>query len=552
MRDLSVFQNLNGFVHADDETFWPKFLQGPKQSTGTDISNKENFKAKRKFELSCRRTGNEPGLGKFSALTEKNFNNGNRTNSKRMTEQEISMRAVKVLLAAVFFLCLQLALPAQDVKPVKYVFLFIGDGFSIPQRMMAEEYQKTQGKPGLLLNSFPNQVLTTTRCSDSFITDSAASGTAIACGEKTKTGTIGMDVTGTRRLVSTAEVARDSGKKVGIITTVTLNHATPAAFYGHNVNRGNYYDLGLDLIASKFDYFGGGAIDKHNDVKNRNYKGDIYELAKKAGYKVIHDPEEFDKLAPADGKVIACQMEEALPYMIDSTDFVHLDQLVKKGIEMLDNPNGFFMMTEGGKIDWMCHANDAAATLHEIIAFDNAIKVAFDFAQKHKDDTLIVVTGDHETGGLTLGFAGTGYKSYIERLKYQTCSHEGFSKKLAAFAKEKETELAFSDVKPLLTECFGFQFTLGSKDPMDLTENEVQTLKNAFEKTQKNVQGKFSPQHLSMAAVLVLNNKSGLAWTSHAHTALPVNTSALGKNASVFTGLIDNTDISKKLKELVK
>ena len=140
---------------------------------------------------------------------------------------------------------------------VKYVFLFIGDGMSVPQRMMTEEFSREVNGGGLYINSMPFQAITTTRAFDSFITDSAASGTAIACGTKTRNGRLGVDADG-KKLVSVAEVARDSGKKVGIITSVTLNHATPAAFYAHNDNRGNAYEIALDMLESGFDFFGGG------------------------------------------------------------------------------------------------------------------------------------------------------------------------------------------------------------------------------------------------------------------------------------------------------
>ncbi len=454
------------------------------------------------------------------------------------------------------------AVSAIEAKPVKYVFLFIGDGMSIPQRMMTEEFLKRTENRGLLINRLSNQAITTTSSANSFITDSAASGTAIACGEKTNNGRIGMDTTGEKRLQSVAEVARDSGRKVGIVTSVTLNHATPAVFYAHESSRGKLYQIGLDLITSNFDYFGGGGIGAHNDKKDKHYKGDIYDLAKEAGYIVSRTPEEFAKLKSGTGKVISVGAEGALPYAIDSTEnTLKLADFTRQGIELLDNPKGFFMMVEGGKIDWMCHANDAATTLREVVNFDNAVQVAYDFAQKHPDETLIVVTGDHETGGLTLGFAGTGYKSYIELMSAQTCSRDTMNQRFKALQNP-----TFEQVKPMITEMTGLVFASADgtrqKGGLNLTKIEEKTLEKAFAK-QFNLPSKDSnePDYvsydknkgnpLSTTMVRILNNKSSVAWTSGAHTALPVSTTACGVEAGLFSGMIDNTDIAKRLKLVV-
>ena len=204
-------------------------------------------------------------------------------------------------------------------------------------------------------------------------------------------------------------------------------------------------------------------------------------------------------------------------------------------------------MVEGGKIDWMCHANDAATVMAEVADFDNAVKVALEFARKNPRDTLVVVTGDHETGGLTMGFAGTAYNSYIDRLNAQKCSREAFnsaSKKLAGGGKD----IKFEDVMPLLSESFGFVFDENSKSPFALSEAERGELEKAFGRWKKDA----SKGALSLAAAKILNNKAGLAWTSEAHTALPVETSAQGAGAEVFSGTIDNTDIARILKEFVR
>ena len=348
------------------------------------------------------------------------------------------MKNIKKLLLALLIVATATFTAFAEMKPVKYVFLFIGDGMSIPQRMMAERYMQLSGQGGLAINAMKNQAITYTNSASSFITDSAASGTAIACGEKTRNGTIGLNAKG-EKIESIAYVAQKAGKKVGIITSVTINHATPASFYGHNQSRSNYYNLGLDMIESGFDYFAGGGVNKNDDKKNKEYKGDIYDLAKKAGYKVFVeiDNDDFKKLNSKSGKIMAFGSKEDIPYAIDADDDdLILADYVRKGIEVLDNPNGFFIMAEGGKIDWMCHANDAATVIKEVIDFDKAVKVALEFAKKHPDETLIVITGDHETGGLTLGFAGTGYTSYIDRLSLQKCSINVFVKKISEMRKE--------------------------------------------------------------------------------------------------------------------
>ena len=452
--------------------------------------------------------------------------------------------------------------PAQEgLKPVKYVFLFIGDGMSAPQRQMCDNYLQAIGQPTMTMNSFPVKSPTTTWSANKLVTDSAASGTAIACGEKTNNGRIGMDATGTRNLESSAYVAKKTGKKVGIMTSVTLNHATPAAFYAHQDDRGKYYLIGLDLLHSGFDFFGGGAIDKHDDKRykdnigdvykqtlkaGKDFKGDIYELADEFGYEVVHDPDDIMDLEPEDGKVIACQKEGALPYAINHESGLKLDQYLAKAIEMLDGPAGFFIMCEGGKIDWVGHANDCGSVLNEAIALDKAVKVAYAFYEKHPDETLIVVTGDHETGGLTLGFAGEGIKANYQLLQNQTTSRDKFRDEI--YRIEHKKDLTFDEVKPIIEKAFGFKFDGPADDPMTVTEEELKLMLDGFAKDKKDYHNKA----LAPVVFKVFDKKVGLTWTSGSHTALPVVTSAVGVNADFFKGNLDNTDISKKLKAILQ
>ena len=471
------------------------------------------------------------------------------------------MRKVLMLTA---LLLMAVVMSAAELKPVKYVFLFIGDGMSIPQRMLIDNYRKiTRGEPAYI-NRMPYAAITTTSSASAFITDSAASGTAIACGEKTKNGRIGMNTAGDKDLFSVATHAKQNGRKVGIVSSVTLNHATPASFYGHRQNRGQYYEIGLDLVASEFDYFAGGGISKYNDTGNEAFRGDIYDLAAQGGYHVIEIASggraAFDALAPGEGKVLASiGGDMALPYVIDNLkcEVPSLAEFVAKGIELLDNPKGFFMMVEGGMIDWCGHANDAGTMLGEVAAFDDAVKVAKAFADKHPEETLIVVTGDHETGGLTLGFANSGYQSKIDLLKEQRCSSVIFARKVTEFFKTKP-QASFEDIQPLVTENFGLKFTAGKDDPMLLTKGEKEKLQAAFDKhvaalkeaAEKKTRMRGNP--FASAVMQVMNSKAGLGWASGDHTALPVNTTADGVQAEAFSGMIDNTDIAKKLKQMVR
>ena len=209
-------------------------------------------------------------------------------------------------------------------------------------------------------------------------------------------------------------------------------------------------------------------------------------------------------------------------------------------------------MVEGGAIDWAGHANNPSENIHELIALDKAVRVAVDFAKKHPKETLIVVTGDHETGGLTLGFAGSGYKSNIEYLKYQKCSIGVLGDKIADLGKKDAAN--FAAVKKLINENFNMYFADDNDQPADalkLTDAEAKELAAAFDR--QFPKGKLKKGSvLAREIIRIFNRKCGLAWSSGNHTALPVLTTAYGAQSEMFTGMIDNTDISKKLKQAVR
>ncbi|MEA4891367.1 MAG: alkaline phosphatase [Peptococcaceae bacterium] len=361
------------------------------------------------------------------------------------------------------------------------------------------------------------------------------------------------------------KLKEQKGYKIGIITSVNLNHATPAAFYAHQPSRSNYYQIGQEMLESGFEYFAGGALLQPNGKKNDQVS--IYELAQNKGYKVVTTQAAAEKLTAADGKAIiigeTLADSDSLSYENDRAEKEWaLKDYVRKGIQVLDNEKGFFMMVEGGKIDWACHANDAGSTVADTIALGEAVEEALAFYNKHPQETLVIVTGDHETGGLTIGYAGTDYDTFLQNLENQTISYAKYDKDYVAGYKKNGTP--FADVLKDVKSCFGLMTAEdpdAAKNPkLVLTGYELSLLKAAYEKTMNRgtaelsqaeyvLYGSYEP--LSVTITHLLNNKSGISFSSYAHTGLPVAVFARGVGQDLFKGYYDNTAIYDKVAQLV-
>lgn len=456
----------------------------------------------------------------------------------------------------------------------KYIFLFIGDGMSYPQVQSASYYLGAKASDGgvqtqeLSFMNFPVTGSAQTFDSTSFCPDSASTATSISTGNKTYSGVINMDTSKTVAFETITEKLKEQlGYKIGILTSVNLNHATPAAFYAHQDSRSNYYEIGQELIASGFDYFAGGGLLSPTG-KNKDLPS-LYDVAVEAGYTVTTTQSQIEAVTKEAGKVIAIDENladaDAMAYAMDIQDGQWgLADYVEKGIEVLDNDNGFFIMVEGGKIDWACHANDAAASINDTVALDQAVQAAYRFYEEHPSETLILVTGDHETGGLTIGFAGTNYDTYLKNLENQTISFAKFDTDYVAVYKENKTP--FSQVLADIQENFGLvtkeNVAAAAGEKLVLTEYELEKLETAYKRTlevgtakQSNMTqeeyvlyGTYEP--LTVTITHILNNKSGIAFTSYSHTGLPVPVFAIGNGSGLFEGYYDNTDIFNKLAAL--
>ena len=489
------------------------------------------------------------------------------------------------------------ATPEAAAKTPKYIFLFIGDGMSYPQIQSTNYYLSalangtSMGGDGAVLQhedaltflDFPVAGSAQTYDSTSFCPDSASTATSLSTGHKTYSGTINMDETGTVAYETISEKLKDQKDyKIGVVSSVNLNHATPAAFYCHQVSRSNYYDIGLEMIDSNFDYFAGGAL--LQPTGKDEDQTDLYTLAAEAGYTVAKTQAEAEAVTADTGKVILVDEHladgDSMPYELDRTDDMwSLADYVEKGIEVLDNDNGFFMMVEGGKIDWACHANDAGSTMRDTQALSDAVDEAVEFYNEHPDETLILVTGDHETGGLTIGYAGTNYDTFLQNLANQKISYAKFDSDYVAAYKENNT--SFEDVLVDVQNLFGLTteaaagqegedgVTTDSADShptgvtsgsLVMTDYELQKLRDAYDLTMTKTEdtelsqeeyvlyGSYEP--LSVTINHILNNKSGISFTSYSHTGLPVAVFAMGAGQELFEGYYDNTQVYFNLAEL--
>ena len=493
------------------------------------------------------------------------------------------------------------ARPARATKGAKYVFFFLGDGMANVQIQGAEAYltHLNGGTPDsatdlmkneniLNMRKLPTTGMCTTFADTRFITGSAAAGTAFACGVKTDIGVIGRNTAKDISYKSIAELAQAQGKKIGIISSVSLPHATPAAYYANVNKRSSYNEIGLQASQSGFDFFGGGHF-RYLDDTNNTAGVVLRDAFANAGYTFIYDREEI--MAQDNQSKIICSVEtsydsDATPYAIDRpTNNVSLAEMTRTAIQCLDDDSdGFFIMVEGGKIDWAGHANDAVANILDTLAFDDAVGEALDFYAQHPNETLIVVNGDHETGGMTLGFKANKYEMAFDVLDGQMKSYDRFVAENLNPYKTNYFETA--GLPYTYVKYAGYQCTSGwdeatmnvdqsLKDIVEANFGLVWTnlsgyqqdqLEAAFDRTMANVKDTTKTGYdlsgsdkdvdyltyggyeaFSVTLTHILNYEAGIVWTSSSHTGVPVPVMAIGFDAWRFNGFYDNTDIAKKL-----
>ena len=325
--------------------------------------------------------------------------------------------------------------PALRDKKVKNIIFCIGDGMGLGQIALAR--MKASGPGGTLyMERMPVVGFLGTYSADALVTDSAAAGTALASGVKTNNGMIGTTPDGAR-YQTILEAAQTKEMATGIVVTSTISHATPAAFASHVTSRKMQDKIAEQLIANKVNVlFGGGEeyfLPRSSGRSKRNDQKNLIEQAKEAGYLYIRTAEEL-KTAQHTHILGLFQLGPLTTVAPEPS----LAELTVKAIDILNHAGknyGFFLMVEGSQIDWACHDNDAARTVRQTLLFDQAVKAAIDFARKDRR-TLVVVTADHETGGLTI--KGGNLKGDDLDVSWSTGGHSAMPVPIYAFGPKTD------------------------------------------------------------------------------------------------------------------
>lgn len=423
----------------------------------------------------------------------------------------------------------QAAFAANSKAQSKNLIVMIGDGMG-PAEVTAARYyaRKHLGQDHLALDSYYVGKATTNSQQSPYstesgaVTDSAAAGTAFSTGNKTYNNAISVSNNDIAKpFGSVIEAAMKQGKATGLVTTDSITGATPAVWASHVRLRSNQNAIASQYLNSGVSVFFGGG--KQNFVTNeekgkRTDKSIIADFEAK-GYKTAFDKKGLEAIPANSGKALGIFSMSEIPYVLDrDQNTPSLENMATKAIDILSkNKNGFVMMIEGGRIDHSGHANDLPANVQETIEFDKAVKAVMDFAKKD-GNTSVVITADHETGGLSLGINNV-YELNVDLWNKEKHSYEYLNKQLE---EAKTTD----DVKKIVADNTGFN---------DLTDDEVNFI----------LKGDGSSYKRGGAYNAVISKRLAVGWTGHGHTAVDVGVWAYGPIASLVKGDIDNTDIAK-------
>lgn len=435
----------------------------------------------------------------------------------------------------------------------KYIFYYIGDGMGMGHVLATQTYNRMvkENNEPLLMMQFPVAGMVTTYSQSSPVTDSAAAGTALASGNKTNNGMLGMNPDSVA-VESIAAQLFEKGYGVGLVTSVPADDATPGAFYAHVPHRSMYYDITVQAAQSGYQFIGGSKLRGTKD-KDGN-PNDLLEVLKKYNMEYVQGT---DQARTSTSERILMVNPEGIDtyqigYTVDSIPgALTLPDMTDVCLSHLKKwcPDKFFMMVEGGNIDYAGHSNDGGAAIKETLNFNEALKVAYDFYNEHPNETLIIVTADHDTGGLSIGSIFTGYNMQPQYLDYQKISKDRFNEECKAILKSRRI-FTWEDMKEMLKTQLGFW------TGVPVTEEQTALLEEKFVKTfelrnsedQKTLYRNFD--EFSTAVFKVFNDICGIGWVTYNHTGNYVPVYAIGVDADKFSGILDNTDIPEIIRQI--
>ena len=463
----------------------------------------------------------------------------------------------KLLVAATFFLAAIVAIFAitrcESQPEAKYVFYIIGDGMGINQVRGTEIYNEAKGltpeEARLSFTDFPVQGFMTSHSGTSFVTDSAAAGTALATGVKARNDQVGLDAE-EQPHASLVDIALEQGYKTAIVSNVAANHATPTVFFAHQTNRKDYEDITRQTIECKVNFLAGASLIDEKD--NATFAERWIEKAKQEGWTVLRNAKSAAECDSDRVMLLADTLaRETMRYAIDCHDGdFKLKHLTDAAIRYLErkSPEKFFMMIEGGHIDYALHNNDAAASFVDINDMDESVKAVLDFYARHPNETLVVVVADHETGGFHLG-GYNSYKIYMENIIHQKVSMEQLTTQLRHLRTTGRG--SWENVKAQLTE------SLGLWSEVAVSPEEEKTLRQTYQRSY--VEGRDNSvvslyadnERLAFDAIMLLAKKAHITWTTMTHTGAPVPYYIKGVGAENFVDVRDNTQIPQRIATLM-
>ena len=456
-----------------------------------------------------------------------------------------------------YLLLLSLLVAGCSSEPkVKYVFYFIGDGMGVNEVIGTNLYNEATGRDVVNFTQFPVVNFITTVSANSLVTDSSAAGTALATGTKINNNALGQDPDG-NPTPNLTEWAHAAGFGTGVATSVGVNHATPASFVAHTPSRNDYEEIAMQMIESPVDFMAGAAflVQRRTGHKSAyfEHKADSAGIAVYKGSTAIQG---IDLNAPR-ALCLSGKAEDSVPYAIDrKDDDTQLADFTDAGIRYLESrygKKGFFFMIEGGKIDYAGHGNDAATCFQEVNDMAKSVDLALTFLARYPKETLIVITADHETGGLMLGSGR--YEMHPERLAKQHACVDELTNLFRAqfFPTDKPFKTPTWDaVKAFFTEQLGLW---GEVEVNERTENE---LKEIYDRTfgkggNRNLteENLYSSNFRIVADVVrALDRAAGYQWSFGSHSGSPVGLYVTGAGADLFNTVKDNAEIAPLIAEL--